>query len=378
MSKFKLFFIFSILSYLFLPSLAFSYSSEILASQDRKYVSEVNKSLDEWEQIEQRHNQMASDKTWADVEKKASQQNVAPVNAPVNVKEPQDDSEKKFTEDDPILAEKYSREAVLPPSEVKRHTFEVSYALSNYKYEEPNVMKDKGTMNGIYTSYVFRPGPKDPLNNSVFNVLHVEGNANFIAGRIKYDGGYFDGVNEQPLQMKLDKYSVWELRGLLGKEFITNEFLTEIYSGFGWRYLNDEPPVPYNIEDQGNTVVLYQRQQWYYYLPFGFNFTHQLAHTLKFKVNGEYDWMFYGHNISDLKNAYDYLGVSGGPTLEFDQHNGYGFRGSFEVSKTHKNLEFFIRPYFEYWNISASEVNSGFVEPDNNTLQFGSKLGLRF
>ncbi|MBF0484626.1 MAG: hypothetical protein HQL25_08000 [Candidatus Omnitrophica bacterium] len=352
----KFIFVVSALLISFLPSLAFCDSSE-------------------WEQVEKKFLKIAESANWEEAEKKAL---IISDSIKVETKSSKKNIEKGLRDNESSVFKKDSRELVLPSSSVKKHTLEVSYSVSNYKYEEPGLMKDKGTMQGLNASYIFRPDQNNILHNKFINTFHLEAAYNFIPGHAKYEGGYSNGLITNSLDVKLNDYSIWDARSLLGKEFVTNGTFSEMYTGFGWRYLNDEPPVPYNVVDQGNTVIMYQREQWYYYMPFGVNVTHKFSPKYKLSLNAEYDWMFYGHNISNMTSAYNYLGVLGGDKLEFYQHHGHGYRGSIEFSTVGKYVEFFIRPYVEYWWLARSTINSGFVEPENNTFQFGSKIGIRF
>ena len=38
----------------------------------------------------------------------------------------------------------------------------------------------------------------------------------------------------------------------------------------------------------------------------------------------------------------------------------------------------FIEPFIRYWDIAASDIVNGFLEPKNNTVEYGAKIGLSF
>ncbi|VAX34977.1 hypothetical protein MNBD_UNCLBAC01-718, partial [hydrothermal vent metagenome] len=84
-----------------------------------------------------------------------------------------------------------------------------------------------------------------------------------------------------------------------------------------------------------------------------------------------------------------YLGdaVAGLNTVSNKQNKGYGLRGSFKIVKKSNNMDFYFEPFIRYWNIEDSEISTltyngvavGFgLEPNNNSTEYGIKLGATF
>ena len=61
-------------------------------------------------------------------------------------------------------------------------------------------------------------------------------------------------------------------------------------------------------------------------------------------------------------------------------------RGAFKIIKPGDRFNFWIEPFFRYWHIQDSEVTTAVgnvyaltgLEPDNNTTEYGVKLGVAF
>ncbi|MBF0478993.1 MAG: hypothetical protein HQL26_05885 [Candidatus Omnitrophica bacterium] len=393
MNKSISFLFFSVIVFLVLPSLAHSASSEILASRSDRYNTVLNQQMDEWEQVEHRHSQMAAGKEWSEVEKNAQdegqkmqyktvpeslqEKNVAPVKgkSPSDENFHGDDAQKMLDEEDPFISDKHAREAALPPLTFhQKHTFEASYDVSHYKYEEPQLMQLAGAMNGFSAEYVYRPNKGDALNFPFMNTYHLQTEFNWSIGNLRYESAQTTDKNKHDF--------ITDDRGLIGREFVVDNFTPELYAGFGYRYLNDQPD-----EILVNGYWDYQREQTYYYLPIGFNVGRDISRNFRMTVNAEYDWLLVGKNTTHSSDYSQYVQPPDlpDPDNHFTQDTGFGLRGYIEIATTKGKVNFFVRPFFEYWHIDDSDLQpnvndptSAWVEPENKTWQAGAKFGARF
>lgn len=58
--------------------------------------------------------------------------------------------------------------------------------------------------------------------------------------------------------------------------------------------------------------------------------------------------------------------------------NGYGVRASIDLTKKANSVGFLVGTYMRWWNIGNSNVVLGGIEPKNETLEVGLRLGLTF
>jgi hypothetical protein len=249
----------------------------------------------------------------------------------------------------------------------------IGHEISGYLYKEPGVMK----LNGIKYGFCANIDNIDVREDASF-FFAVQ--FRYMKGNVGYDGCVQDFGTEKRTSLKYsggipDLY--FELRGLLG---LTLESGTcskwHPFSGIGKRGLFNglavKPPHGYN------------RYSSYLYLPVGVLFEYYCKEGLSFDICGEFDWMFYGLQLSYLKGTT-------APPLQNEQANGYGLRLSGKVSKKGKNVKFFAGPFVGYWNIPQSNIVSTdlcdkdgkiiwkhFTEPKNYTVEAGIKLGISF
>lgn len=272
------------------------------------------------------------------------------------------------------FSEKYARENAAGGS-LKKHLLEIGAESFYFRYKEPGVMKDVGTMRGIYSRYAFRPSPGDPLYTNILNLYEIEGRYSF--GGVDYEASNGAALDD------IDDWSA-ELRGILGKEYVDGPFTIIIYSGIGYRYLNDDTSG--RISTVGNAGYYgYQRESNYYYLPAGFEFSNRINDTWSFALLGEYDFFVYGLQKSHLSDGNQFISTKN-DDIENPQHHGYGLRGALKITRESNIANFILEPFIRYWNIEDSDIVSAFVdgtagnfvEPENNTIEAGLKIGLQF
>lgn len=269
------------------------------------------------------------------------------------------------------LTEAQSRDNIIDAA-LRKHSLEAGAELFYYRYEEPDLMKTMGIMQGVYTNYTYRPSFDDLLYTGLMNLYKVE--ARYSWGDVDYTS---EGSGSDD---NIPDWSV-ELRGILGKEYVDGPFRTVLYTGGAYRYLNDNSSG--RLTDLG--YYGYQRESNYYYLPAGFEFSNQLNDTWSVGITGEYDWLAYGLQISHLSDGNQFLSTKN-DDAENEQRQGYGLRASFRLIRESSMADLVFEPFIRYWNIEDSEVVRIFVdgayanglEPENNTVETGVKVSLQF
>ncbi len=255
---------------------------------------------------------------------------------------------------------------------LKKCSIEAGVELFFYRYEEPDFAKLMGIMQGFYTKYTYRPSFDGFLYTAVTNLYKIEGRYG------KADVDYTSSGSGSD-----DNIPDWavELRGILGKEYVNEPFRTVLYSGAGYRYLSDNSSG--RLTDRG--AYGYKRESNYYYLPAGFEFSNQMNNAWAFTVSGEYDWLIYGLQKSYLDDGRRFTGLPSDDTKN-PQHQGYGLRGSVRLTRESSLVDFMLEPFVRYWNIKDSDIVAATVngsassgmEPANNTIEAGVKIGLQF
>ena len=234
------------------------------------------------------------------------------------------------------------------------HEWELGTEVSHIKYDEPGVMEEEGVMYGIVGSCTYRDN----------YMLRAEGR--FSYGQVDYkNSGTKDNIDDYIL----------EFRGLAGYDFPAseNKVLTP-YIGIGYRYLNDDLTGTTSTGASG-----YEREQDYFYSPIGIEVVYVLEQGWSIGATLEYDIFWSGNNkshFSDVTPAYN--------DLEFDQDKGYGYREAIKFQKKGEELDFAIEPFIRYWNIKESDrdlltaTSTYYVEPDNNSTEYGIKFAAKF
>lgn len=229
--------------------------------------------------------------------------------------------------------------------------WDIGWETSAITYEEPNVMKQDGVMNGISASFT----------NHQETLARVD--ARYSWGTVDYTS---NGTGEQS---GVDDY-LWEMRFLIGKDIYRggDNFITP-YFGFGYRYLNDN--------SQGRLTTTghsgYEREANYYYSPIGIWGGKRVCGSWLVSAMFEYDLFWRGVQRSNLSGA-----ISGLDDVENEQNDGYGCRASVRIMKDNTRYVLFVEPFVCYWDIDRSEIALGFVEPENTSLEYGLKIGAYF
>ena len=228
-----------------------------------------------------------------------------------------------------------------------------------YLYKEPGVMQNKGSLYGLVGSYTYRESD-----------VMLRAEARGSVGQVDYkNSGTMDSIFD---------FS-FEARGLAGYDIaLSNVYTITPYSGFGYRYLNDDS----SGELTSTGAAGYERESNYYYSPIGLENTFLLKEGWIVVLTTEYDHFWRGKQISHLSDVN--LGYG---DVTNTQKKGYGLRGSVKVRKEGENFDLVIEPFVRYWKIAKSNDSnvtySGVIigygyEPKNNTTEMGLKVSLEF
>ena len=240
---------------------------------------------------------------------------------------------------------------------LKKHTFEIGPEISYRTYKEPDVMKEKGMMYGLVSSYTY--------HSKI--MLKAEGRASL--GWVDYsNSGKIDNIEDFLL----------ELRGLVGYDFFISNSCITPFIGIGYRYLDDDS----SGEVSTTGALGYDRESNYIYSPIGISFITGLWNGWSFGATGEFDYFWWGEQKSYLSDA-----IPGYNDISNRQKKGYGLRGSIIFQERFRNIDFKAEPFIRYWNIKKSETETltyygmpiGTAwEPKNNSTEIGIMLGVRF
>lgn len=202
-----------------------------------------------------------------------------------------------------------------------------------------------------------------PLHNDQF----IRGDLRYALGTVDYDSNGTGSASGEP-----DWYI--EARVLLGKDLAINNVALATYAGLGYRYLFNDGRGITNTGYWG-----YRRESNYFYFPVGIIHRGLLNEQARLVSTIEYDHLLAGKQVSRFSD-----GGYGYGDLTHRQTKGYGLKLSFIYEKNN----WAIGPFAHYWNIVQSDVaflyqngiptGLGFVEPKNNTVEFGLKASQQF
>ncbi|MDP8236270.1 MAG: hypothetical protein P9M08_07785 [Candidatus Erginobacter occultus] len=223
--------------------------------------------------------------------------------------------------------------------------------IGEFHYRESHFMREDGPQYGGYLAVGLRPAP-----------WYFQFYVSYVGGDITYDGGYGWGWWYRDLKGDTSNFIV-NLRGLSGCLVVDNDLQVLLYSGLGYRYLEND----LNDVAIPGVVSGYLREQTYFYLPIGgeISFPISVDGGWTLGLRGEFDWMFYGYNYSD--------------GIKLDNQKGWGFRLTpFLRWDLDENIAFKLELFGEYWKIDDSDGNEGFMEPENASNYYGGRLGVIF
>lgn len=191
---------------------------------------------------------------------------------------------------------------------------------------------------------------------------------------LRVDGSYLSGHvdyhSADTGSMKNMSEAIYEVRGLIGQDVYAPGLRITPYTGLGYRNLENDSA--YRRSTTG--ALGYDREQRYLYLPVGLMFQQMPISPGSWVVGLklEFDQLIRGYNTSKLGT------IPRHKNLSFHQSTGSGAQASISF-KRNLNSDLLIQsitftPYIKYWDVHASNVNEGYYEPDNTTVEFGATL----
>ncbi len=257
---------------------------------------------------------------------------------------------------------------------MRTHAWEVAPEIYNFTYEEPGVMEDEGTFYGVLVSYTgrrertrVRRNPDTASDDSVrWSTFKIEGRYSW--GEVDYDGGIYDPDTQTttPYEIKGIDDHVFGIGFLWGQEWDPATFLNGIHVGIAYRYLNDDTSFdPYGYERESN----------YVYVPIRLNAVVGSRNTWQLGFMAELDVMLVGCQISHIE-----------PTIYNWQYGGVGAQGAIALTYRSNAIDFAVAPFIRYWWVPESETDEvyyedyyvEYVEPENNTTEYGLRFIIRF
>lgn len=238
---------------------------------------------------------------------------------------------------------------------VEGNTFQLGLYASSITYKEPSVMTEDGYLTGILGRFSVHKNGQALL----FDI-------NYSSGDMDYDGS--GTINKIP-------DSMLEVRGMLGQDFyLRRGARITPYIGLGYRNLNDDSS--YMASSTG--ALGYERDETYWYAPIGVEVLGSPMHN-GWSIGGrvEYDYLIKGINHTYLSS------IPGYSDITLKQNSGSGYKVSAEFSRPLSGLVVFnVEPFYAYWHIDESEITSSdgsdYIEPDNNSREWGVALSVAF
>jgi hypothetical protein len=259
-------------------------------------------------------------------------------------------------------------EAAEPRDLAEPPVWRIAPEASHYRYKEPGVMTNEGTLYGVTGFVTFnrhRIADKPVVEGEEPNVIswsmwRLDGRIS--AGEVDYDGSYMDGT---PLSTSGTDDFLLDVRLLWSRHWRPSETITGAYVGLGYRYLND---------DSSDQAGGYERESNYVYIPVGVRKDFYLADRWNLGVTGEFDMLLFGRQISHLDDANPNL-----PEVRNWQWPGFGAGLFLDLLYKGEGFDVGVGPFLRYWWVDESDVsNDGYYEPKNNTVEYGLSLIVQF
>ncbi len=264
------------------------------------------------------------------------------------------------------------------------HSFDMAGGISFIEYKEPGLMRERGNMYGIDLHYTYRMSENKDIR-SLKDVFDDQNKINVYGFDFKYSWGSVDYDSQGTGSADDVEDYMAEIRGIIGYDIPIAQARFTPYTGLGIRYLHDD------LRGQSsNGANGYRRESNYLYIPLGLETYAKAKNGIAMDLFLEYDLFLSGKQVSHIE---DIPGV-GFDKLVNQQPHGYGFKGSFRIIKKNKDVDFYVEPFFNYWHIRKSKISPitingqlispspGLIlvgiEPDNNSTEYGIRLGTHF
>lgn len=252
------------------------------------------------------------------------------------------------------------------PAFAKPPAWRIAPEVFHYRYREPGIMTNEGTFYGVAGSYTFRDrgdpaiDPADGDSEALRSTLRLDGRLAF--GEVDYDGSLMNGT---PFSFNGSDDFLVNIRLLWDREWRPARFVNAVYAGLGYRYLSD---------DSSDLIGGYRRESNYLYVPLGSRKDFELTQRWDLSLTGEFDVLIFGYQVSHLDDASPAL-----PTVRNWQWPGIGLSLAADVRRRLGSCDLGFSPFLRYWWVAKSGTSAdGYYEPENNTLEYGVSLVVRF
>ena len=238
-----------------------------------------------------------------------------------------------------------------PDSDLRtRNGFRLGVGVSAYRYQE-HVNAQRTLMHDV--------GPEAAV---IGNATKAYGNSVFISaeGRLAYSELHY--LSRAGLSAHGLKDYTGDLRLLIGRDWALPQIGAEFspYSGFGARELIDDSRGAFKAPSTGDLRTIQ-----YLYLPFGASLRWRGPRGGRISTRLEYDQLLRG--MATTREEYSDQPYQ---TIHDAQHHGFGLRGDILYQKGRWS----VGPFVEYWNINRSVIDYGYIEPHNQTIDFGLQI----
>lgn len=257
-----------------------------------------------------------------------------------------------------FIGEGKSFAGILENATMGEHSADIKYERLYLNFNASDQIKAKGWMEGIGFSYTFHSSKN----------LIIKPEFWLDWGSLEYEGPLAYSGNSVTARGKIDDVDtfLFEIRGLIGYDFQISEAssLTP-YIGLGYRYFDMDMDEKVTYTNGTRTTKI--GSKWYAddYIPLG----------IKFSQNTYAGW----------SNGWSFAA-----TVEDDillDKRGNGLRGSIELLKRFKYINFAVEPFVRYWKFAEVKrvFRDGYgdklgdiEEPAKHITETGIALKLRF
>ncbi|MFX0201527.1 MAG: hypothetical protein ACFFCW_35880, partial [Candidatus Hodarchaeota archaeon] len=168
-------------------------------------------------------------------------------------------------------------------TKLQKESVYIGPEIYTYEYKEPSFMENEGIFYGMHFGCISREWVSSSSSNGG-SMFCAEGR--FAFGRVDYDGALTDGT---PYEIDGINDLVLEGRLLLGADMLIRDTLCTLYSGVGYRYLND---------DTSFDLYGYERESNYLYIPLGGEIYTNLKADWQWGAGIEFDYLAWGMQTS--------------------------------------------------------------------------------
>ncbi len=235
--------------------------------------------------------------------------------------------------------------------------FQASVGFQSYyhEYKEPGLMKNEGFFYGVSYSFAY----EDTV------LLQLNGLLSY--GQVDYSStstGEADDIDDICAENRVVVgYSIFDDKKTKVTPFV----------GIAYRFLQDDS----NSKLTTTNNIGYLRESNYYYSPIGFRIKVLFDNGWSLTPEFEYDYFWEGRQES-------YLGyLAGYEDVTNDQEDGYGYRASLTLAKKTAQVGSSVQIFYRYWDIDNSKITvdsfgSAWIEPKNETVEFGFNVSILF